>query len=156
MGDIYDPLSFMQLDMGKNFKNGRHLKLCNEKIMQLFNGDFDKLLISLGPRHGKSSIATYALSYFALTHAYDGLEAMVISYGKTLAEGICQTSRELVEFYGDMEMDDTWNRKDSWQFKRPGKFRAHAHGVDGPITGKGADRDYSIKTIISPAIPHPR
>jgi len=67
-------------------------------------------------------------------------QIMQISYAKGLVEGFTTEARNIVQEYGPYELDDSVQRKDEFKLARPNSAKCFSMGVQGGITGKGADR----------------
>jgi predicted phage terminase large subunit-like protein len=135
----------------------RHLKLLNNLLVKAVKEPNKRYVVSMPPRHGKSELTSIYFPAWA-TMKYPNTQVMLIAYEANFAASWGGKARDVVgEFgpslhgvHGDPE---NWARN-MWRVakRRPEEFKGHSHkgkqfaysymytaGVQGPITGKGAD-----------------
>jgi len=108
-----------------------------------------RLLVMAPPRHGKSEQVSRRLPAYALGK-HSSLEIILGSYAKTLSEDMNEDVQSIMDSIEYQEVFDTRipvqgrtnsggrrNREETFVIGGKGKVRAV--GVDGPVTGKGAN-----------------
>jgi predicted phage terminase large subunit-like protein len=133
--------AFKSLNDGEKLTRDPYIKLIASELMDVADGKTKRLLINLPPRHGKTFLASIALSAWVLAH-YPSQKIMVLTHAEHLAEEIAYLVREI--------MDSRWfklafttrlaaNRKKVLDFKTTAGGGLYAASLGGSITGRGAD-----------------
>lgn len=120
-----------------------HLKLIDtlDKLEKRTLGT-NKLLITMPPRHGKSTIATVAFpAYFMMRRS--NRRILSVSYGEDLAKTFGRSVRDLTmepqlaQAFPNFELNKTSTAADEWQTTDDGRY--FACGVGGGTTGRPAN-----------------
>jgi predicted phage terminase large subunit-like protein len=128
--------------MWPSFINGRHHEVMARKFEDIASGKLRRLIINMPPRHTKSEFASYLLPSWYLGK-FPNRKIIQASNTSDLAVGFGRKVRNLVD--GDVYSKIFPNvslRHDSkaagrWSTNKDGEY--FAIGVDGTVTGKGAD-----------------
>jgi predicted phage terminase large subunit-like protein len=128
--------------MWPSFIAGRHHAIMARAFERVASGELKRLIINMPPRHTKSEFASYLLPAWFLGK-YPGKKIIQSSNTAELAVGFGRKVRNLVD--GDVFCQVFPNvslRHDSkaagrWSTNSSGEY--FAIGVDGTVTGKGAD-----------------
>jgi len=118
----------------------KHLKLLNDKLMQVSTGDIDRLAVFMPPRHGKSELCSkYFPAWYLGTHPED--RVILTSYEADFAATWGQKVRDIFKEHNNIfgvRVNDRSAARNRWDIAghRGGMGTA---GVGGPITGKGAE-----------------
>jgi len=128
--------------MWPSFIAGRHHAIMAKAFERVASGELKRLIINMPPRHTKSEFASYLLPAWFLGQ-YPGKKIIQSSNTAELAVGFGRKVRNLVD--GDVYSKVFPNvslRHDSkaagrWSTNSSGEY--FAIGVDGTVTGKGAD-----------------
>jgi predicted phage terminase large subunit-like protein len=134
------------IDFARHVTNGRylapqHLRLINEKLVAVANGECRKLIIEAPPRHGKSwLVSRYFPAWFEGAHPESRI--ILASYEAEFAAKWGLASKTLLEEYGPSLFGVQLNRDSSaaarWDIEGHEGGAAFV-GAEGPITGKGAN-----------------
>ena len=62
------PVDLALLDTHNQYQIPPHIKLLNEKLLQVANGEVKRLMVLLPPRHGKSTIISHYFPAWYLAH----------------------------------------------------------------------------------------
>ena len=136
--------SFMEYvkQVWPGFVHGRHHAVMAKKFEDIASGKLKRLIINMPPRHTKSEFASYLLPSWFLGK-YPGKKVIQTSNTAELAVGFGRKVRNLVgsEVYAKI-FPGVSLRQDSkaagrWATNQNGEY--FAIGVDGTVTGKGAD-----------------
>ena len=110
------------------------------------------LMISMGPRHGKSELISRLFPPWFLGRNQD-LEAIIASYGADLALDMSRDARtnylRAAEFYGWPDISRDSSAVARWHLQGKGG-KLQAAGVGGPLTGRGGSMiliDDPVKNI---------
>ena len=124
------------------FINGRHHEIMAKKFEEIASGKLKRLIINMPPRHTKSEFASYLLPSWFLGK-FPEKKIIQASNTSDLAVGFGRKVRNLVggDVYSKIFPNVTL-RHDSkaagrWSTNMDGEY--FAIGVDGTVTGKGAD-----------------
>lgn len=118
----------------------RHIKLLNKKLLEVSEGDIERLMVYMPPRHGKSELCSkYFPAWYLGTHPED--RVILTSYEADFAATWGQKVRDVLKEYNDtfgVKVNDRSAARNRWDIAghRGGMGTA---GVGGPITGKGAE-----------------
>lgn len=144
-GPVALPLSPAHLAMmvsGGRWVPAPHLRKLNRLITDVARSPVSrKVVVSIGPRHGKSElISRYAPAWYV--GSYPDKNVMLLSYGAEQAAKYGRAARDILTEHGQ-EVFDIQVRQDShaanrWQVVGHDGGMVTA-GMDGGITGKGAD-----------------
>ena len=118
--------------------NAAHLKLVNDRLLALTRGDIFRLMISIPPGHGKSTLVDLFYAAWILGNHPDS-RVMLVSHSEKFASEWGLKVRRVMERYGPelfgLELDPESRAKDLWHIKgHPGQMVSV--GVGGPITGR--------------------
>lgn len=120
--------------------HARHLQVLDDELMAMFRGEFDRLLVAMPPRHGKSELCSkYLPAWFVGTHPER--RVILTSYESDFAESWGRKARGLLAEYGKafgVSLSGGSQAAHRWDLE------GHAGGmvslgVGGAITGRGAD-----------------
>ena len=123
--------------------------LMADAIESAINGVNPRLIISIGPRHGKSQLVSRILPSWYLGK-YPGKEVIAATYGATLSESMGRDARtfcsseQFREVFPHAKLSTTAQSKTDWEIVHevPGqRVRASKYfstSVGGTVTGKGA------------------
>ena len=112
-----------------------------EKLEAVANGEIDRLMLFLPPRHGKSELAS--VMFPAWLMGRDPTKKIIAaSYSAELAQDFGYRVRNIIndqqyEAIFDTKLRDDSKAKNNWRTEQDGQYVAV--GVGGPITGRGAD-----------------
>jgi predicted phage terminase large subunit-like protein len=117
----------------------RHLVALNTELMRLMDGEIDRLMITMPPRHGKSLLCSLHLPAWFL-NKYPDKRIILCSYGDDYASEWGRKVRDLIRDHNDkftIRVNEASKAADRWDVAghRGGMKTA---GVGGPITGRGA------------------
>lgn len=137
---------------GDQYDVNWHHEVTAEHLEEWAFGDIDRLILTLPPQHGKTTLASRHLPAWILGRDPDG-RIIATSYAADLATSISRDVKRVIN--GDRyrrifpdtriserrvatdEHGDAINRADEWEIVgRRGRYIAR--GVDGAITGRGA------------------
>lgn len=135
------PLGLMKLEMGSRYVHNWHLRLLNDKLMDVAEGKITRLMVFMPPRHAKSSVVSH---YFAAWFLGNNPDKRVIlsSYEADFAASWGRKVRDTLERYGrdvyGVSIREDNSASNRWEIDKYGGGMNTA-GVGGSITGKGAD-----------------
>lgn len=118
-----------------------HLALLNRKLMQLAARKIRRLIVTMPPRHGKSTFISKDFAGWWLG-TFPDQRVVVSSYGADLATDWSAKARASFEEFGEqifgVKIHARSKAADHWRLEgREGSMKAA--GVGGPLTGHGAD-----------------
>jgi len=130
---------FVDYDSDYRDKDGKHLDVVDEKLMQVSKGEIKRLIIAMPPRHGKSERVSRKFPAWHIGRNPND-EMILASYSVDLSRGFSRIARDTLAKHSDLfevSIDPFNQSAESWgtEGHRGG---LHAAGVGGPITGKGA------------------
>ena len=133
-------LFFVQ-QMWPVFISGRHHKIMAEAFERVARGELKRLIINMPPRHTKSEFASYLLPAWFLGK-FPEKKIIQAAHTADLAVGFGRKVRNLVQSEAYQKIFQTKLASDSkaagrWNTEQGGDY--FAIGVDGAVTGKGAD-----------------
>jgi predicted phage terminase large subunit-like protein len=127
----------------KRWYRAKHLKVIAEVLERVEKGDAKRVIISVPPRHWKSSLVSEKFPAWYLgrnpTHA-----VILTSYALSLAEKFSRSVRETLvsnrryRVLFDVDIKKDSNRADDWSLVTGVRSSVRAVGVGGGITGHGA------------------
>lgn len=135
------PLDLTRLRMGRSFKDGRHLRLINRKLVDLAAGRIDRLMIRCPPRHGKSNLSSHDFPAWFLG-TYPGSRVALTSYSDAIAGQFGELARDTLEEYGHLfgvSISKSSAGKNDWKLDGFGPSGMRSVGIGGGLTGTGAD-----------------
>lgn len=119
----------------------KHLKLINRKLLDIFTGDNDRLMVFLPPGHGKSSLISETLPAWWLGHRPDD-RIMFVSYEHNFASSKGRACRDLMLEHGErafgLRVRADLQRADEWGIEDH-RGVMWSVGVGGPLTGRRAE-----------------
>lgn len=122
-----------------------HIEKLSKELMKMYRGDYQKLTVSMPPRHSKSSLITLAFPLWLIVRD-PTLNIMVINSTFTLSESFGIRIRDLFEHYGEklgLRVSDKKHASGWLMFEdldgnlTGGSIRLI--GIGGQITGFDAD-----------------
>lgn len=122
-----------------------HIKKLSRALMRMYRGAYNKMTVSLPPRHSKSSLITLAFPLWLICND-PSLNIMIINSTSTLSKSFGIRIRELFNRYSNdfgLQISDDKHASDWIMFKYPngeltgGSIRLI--GIGGQITGFDAD-----------------
>ena len=128
-------------DMWAAFIPGRHHQIMANAFERVANGELKRLIINMPPRHTKSEFASYLLPAWFLGK-FPEKKVIQAAHTAELAVGFGRKVRNLVSSPDYQEVFSTKLSSDSkaagrWNTNAGGDY--FAIGVEGAVTGKGAD-----------------
>ncbi len=115
--------------------------MLNEKLMEIPFKENSRLMVFLPPRHGKSMLVSHYFPAWYLGMFPDN-RVILTAYEADFAASWGRRARDVLGEYGKpffgIEVDDKSSAANRWDIKSHTGGMVTA-GVDGPITGKGAD-----------------
>jgi len=139
-----------------NWIPAKHLSYISVKVAQAIAKGNGRIIVSMPPRHGKSSLLSTWTPVWALEH-FPSSQIMVTSYGADLSQDFGREIRNILQ--SNQQQLKSQIKKDS---NRVAKFETDSGGsvtsigMSGAITGRGADillvDDYikELKEALSP------
>ncbi len=136
--------SFMEYikTMWPGFVGGRHHSLMAKKFEDIANGKIKRLIINMAPRHTKSEFASYLLPSWFLGK-FPNKKVIQCSNTADLAVGFGRKVRNLVDseqyakIFPNVALRQDSKAAGRWATNGGGEY--FAIGVEGTVTGKGAD-----------------
>lgn len=125
------------------FIPGAHHRIMADKINDICSGKLKRVIINLAPRHTKSELFSWLFPAFYMGKFPD---KKVIQCSSTfeLASGFGRRTRNLINsderyanLFPDVQLSTDSTAKYHWHTNRGGEY--FAIGVEGVVTGKGAD-----------------
>ena len=142
---LYGYVRHTVIEHRDGWTDGAHIRLMCDTIQAFLEGsEKETLIITMPPRHMKSTVVSNALPAWWLSNHPQG-EVIMASYALSLARNNARACRDLFEnewhkraFPGQVFVVD---QADGFQFagKHNGRPNLIAAGTGGPITGSGAD-----------------
>lgn len=125
----------------KGYTPNWHHRQIAEKLEAVMRGEIDRLIITMPPRHGKSTLSTIGFPAYFIGHKPDK-QIMTISYNDELAKKFGREVRELIKepaynIMFDVELAEDSQAKNRFHTKQGGVYLAS--GIMGSLTGMGAD-----------------
>jgi predicted phage terminase large subunit-like protein len=125
----------------KGYTPNWHHRQIADKLEAVMRGEIDRLIITMPPRHGKSTLSTIGFPAYFIGHNPDK-QIMTISYNDELAKKFGREVRELIKepaysIMFDVELAEDSQAKNRFHTKQGGVYLAS--GIMGSLTGMGAD-----------------
>jgi len=118
--------------------NWRHQEIIKAQVERVIEGEIDRLMLSVPPRHGKSELVTVRLPAYLLERDPD-FRAIVGAYNQTLAEKFSRKTRRICQ-ERHVPLSKERRASNDWETQTrspvPGGLRAAGVGVG--VTGMGA------------------
>ena len=111
-----------------------HLAHIQHQLQRITNGEIDRLMLFLPPRHGKSEMTTVRYPVWRLKRE-PTLRVIVGAYNQTLANKFSRKARKIAA--GELLPSRERAAAEDWETEQGGGLRAV--GVGGGITGQGGD-----------------
>ena len=124
------------------FINGQHHAVMAKKFEDIASGKIKRLIINMPPRHTKSEFASYLLPSWFLGK-FPEKKIIQASNTSELAVGFGRKVRNLVDseeyatIFPNVSLRHDSKAAGRWSTNKNGEY--FAIGVDGTVTGKGAD-----------------
>jgi predicted phage terminase large subunit-like protein len=123
------------------WKYAPHLKLIEDKLLDVVSGKTKRLMISMPPRAGKSMLISHYFPAWYLGRFPDN-RIILAAYEATFAASWGRKARDAISEYGKnvfgVEVADTPSSADDWGIK--GHIGGmNTAGAGGSLTGRGAD-----------------
>lgn len=115
------------------FQFYKHVDILIARLQQVADGDLDRLMVFLPPRHTKSELVSRLFSAYYL-YRHPGRWVGLNSYGANLAYSLSRNSRDNFQRMGGEIRGDA-RAVEQWETGQGGGM--WAAGVGGAITGKG-------------------
>jgi len=124
-----------------DFIEGEHHKEVARQFNRLANGDINRLIINMAPRHTKSEFASFLLPAWMIGRN-PKLKIIQTTHTAELAIRFGRKAKTLIDSEDYKNVFETTLREDSqaagrWETDQGGEY--FAAGVGGAITGRGAD-----------------
>jgi phage terminase large subunit-like protein len=137
--------------------DAKHLKQIAEALERVERGELKRLLISVPPRHWKSSLASEKFpAWYLGRHPTHSL--IIVSHTDTLATRFNSSVKATIEsnalykaVFPDLEIDPKMNRVDDWMLTTGYRSSCRSVGATGNITGWGANGIILDDTIANEA-----
>ena len=124
------------------FINGRHHKIMAEKFNRIANGELNRLIVNMPPRHTKSEFGSYLLPSWLMgknprlkimqtTHTAE----LAFRFGRKVRN--LMNSTEYTSLFPGVELRADSQAAGRWETSKGGEY--FAAGVGGAVTGRGAD-----------------
>lgn len=133
--------SFLEIASHGTWKRAQHLDVLCNALHQVDSGRIKRLIVNMPPRHGKSEVISKGFPAWYLGRHPDD-EIMLTCYGAELAEDFSRINREKLREFGKDIFGITISRESS----AVGRWGVDSHkgglvaaGVNGPLTGRGAN-----------------
>jgi predicted phage terminase large subunit-like protein len=129
-------------EMWPGFIEGRHHEIMADAFERVANGKLKRLIINMPPRHTKSEFASYLLPAWFLGR-FPAKKVIQASHTAELAVGFGRKVRNLVgsrafqKVFPEVGLKADNKASGRWATNQGGDY--FAVGVDGAVTGKGAD-----------------
>ena len=129
-------------EMWPGFIEGRHHKIMANAFERVARGELKRLIINMPPRHTKSEFASYLLPAWFLGRTPEK-KVIQASHTAELAVGFGRKVRNLVgskpyrSIFPEVGLQSDSKAAGRWSTNHGGEY--FAVGVDGAVTGKGAD-----------------
>jgi predicted phage terminase large subunit-like protein len=121
-------------DMDNHYRRPEHIKFIERKIREMIAGKFHKLLVTMPPRHGKSELLSKYFPAWLLLQK-DSSKIILTSYQSSFAAEWGLKVRNILREF--KLINPHRSASNSFLTTNGGSF--HTAGVDGAITGKGAN-----------------
>lgn len=134
--------AFAEVTGGEQFYHNFHIDVIADKLVKIIDGTEKRLIINLPPRYLKSMIASVAFPAFYLGH-FPNKKIMCISYNQELANDLADQCLRILHskwykrIFPKTKLVRELISKSNIQTTSRGV--RIASGVDGTLTGRGAD-----------------
>jgi len=126
----------------ENFIEGRHHIEIAKKLEKVANGEIDRLIVNMPPRHSKSELASYLMPAWFLgrnpklkiiqaTHNTE----LAVRFGRKVRDLI--DSEEYAHIFPETDLKADSKAAGRWETSAGGEY--FAAGVGAAVTGRGAD-----------------
>jgi hypothetical protein len=127
--------------LNKNYTPNWHHHLIATKLEAVARGEIDRLIITVPPRHGKTTLATIGFPAWYLGQ-YPHRQIISVSYNEELARKFGRAVRDILKepVYTkmfDVELAEDSQAQNRFHTKEGGVYVAS--GVGGTLTGLGAN-----------------
>ena len=134
------PTMLAQEVTGGRYLRPPHIRLIEEKLLDIYHGKIRRLIITLGPRHGKSELISKYFPAWYLGKRPDD-KILLTCYGASFAASWGRKVRDIIDGYGhnfDISLDEASRAVNKFNIKGfDGGL--NTAGVDGDVYGKGAN-----------------
>lgn len=137
------PVFLAGIDTGFRYSNPPHIRLIENALLKIYKGESKRLIINMPPRHGKTHLVCRYFPAWYLINKPDTQIIYAAHSGEFAANDVGMVVRNLIQEYGNLnpdpiEIDPSSKAKDRFNIlNHEGIYRAV--GVDGPLTGRGAN-----------------
>ena len=132
---------YMELTTHGRWKHARHLDLLCEYLQGVENGEIDRLIITMPPRHGKSMTVTESFPSWFIGRDPER-RVIEVSYGSDLAQRFGRSNRKKIDEFGTEIFNIQISRDNAsvtnWSIEGHSGGMIST-GIGGSITGQGAD-----------------
>lgn len=132
---------FLETANHGTWKRARHLELLCAALHRVDSGQIKRLIVNMPPRHGKSEVISKGFPAWYLGR-HPEHEVMLTCYGAELAEDFSRINRDKLREFGP----DVFGISISRESAAVGRWGITDHkgglvaaGVNGPLTGRGAN-----------------
>jgi predicted phage terminase large subunit-like protein len=139
--EVATPAGLAWKASGGEFVVPPHVALLNRALVRLSQRQSRRVVVSLPPRHGKSSLCSHFFpAWYLATHPDESV--LLASYEAEFAASWGRKARDTMQEWGEqlfglkVNMDTSAANRWTISGHRGGMFTA---GVGGPLTGRGAD-----------------
>lgn len=136
---VSSPAAFAQIASRGRWRMAPHLSLINRKLLDLASRRILRLIVTLPPRHGKSTLISQFFPVWWLGQFPDQ-EIILTSYGASLAANWSGRARQLAIEFGDylgIQVNERRRAGDDWNILN-GEGAVRSAGVGTGVTGRGA------------------
>lgn len=138
--ELGSPAALAWVSTSGKWRTARHLSILNRLLLSVARGETTRLLVTVPPRHGKSTLSSH---YFPAWYLgmYPDRRVLLAGYEADFASSWGRKARNVLERYGrsfGVEVDHRSSAADRWDISGRAGGMATA-GIGGPLTGKGAD-----------------
>ena len=137
LGTAYpDPMAFARHFSGEGLLNAPHLEFLNKKLVKIFK-EGGRLLVSLPPGHGKSTLISLWFPLWVLTQDPTKLIGLICHTDRYASTWGYKT-RRVVEEQGEalrLKLSDDYLARDNWRLVN-GRGGMTCEGITGGMTGK--------------------
>ena len=134
------PVDLAKLDTNNQYMVPLHLKLLNEKLLEVEKGKIKRLMVFMPPRHGKSTIISHYFPAWYLSH-HPHSRIILTSYEADFASSWGRKVRNCIqEHQAELGISVDENSAASFRFDLSHYYGGMiTAGVGGAITGRGAN-----------------
>lgn len=133
---------FNEVSPNAKYSDNWHIDVICHELMEVFEGQQNRLLINIPPRYMKSIICSVAFPAFALGHNPKA-SVIAVSYADELSSKLALDCKKIIEsrWYKEIFPDTklSKSKKSVCDFETTKGGGRYATSVNGTLTGRGAD-----------------